>query len=104
MMDQKEKNKLYTDAWDLWGANTQLDMLIEEMAELTQAILKARREGKLFSENLIEEFADVTICMEQLELQFPPKSVLWSNIEYVKEYKLRRLKENVNDSVKEILQ
>jgi len=66
MMSLKERFTLYEDAWKKFGATAQMDMLIEEMAELTQAILKARRNGMVFSYSILEEFADVQICMEQI--------------------------------------
>lgn len=66
MMKLKERFILYEDAWKKFGAESQMDMLIEEMAELTQAILKTRRNGVVFSHSILEEFADVQICMEQI--------------------------------------
>ena len=37
-----EKEELYNEAWRLWGGDMQLDILIEEMAELTLARLEER--------------------------------------------------------------
>lgn len=68
-MDAVEQAKLYAEAWETWGPEKQMDMLIEEMAELTQAILKARRNGVIFSHDVFEEIADVGICMGQVEQQ-----------------------------------
>ena len=68
-MDDVEVSKLYQSLWMQSGANCQLDILIEEMAELTQAILKARRKGMVFSRNFLEEYADVMVCMEQVKEQ-----------------------------------
>ena len=53
-----------------YGANSQIDMAIEEMAELAKALLKLRR-GQGESQNLliddvIEEIADVHIMLMQL--------------------------------------
>ena len=60
-------------ALDKWGPHVQMDMLIEEMAELTQALLHARRKqgqepNPYLTKEVIEELADVIICCRQLEL------------------------------------
>lgn len=68
-MDRIEQARLYADAWETWGLQKQIDMLIEEMAELTQALLKARRQGAVFSNDVYEEMADVGICMGQVEME-----------------------------------
>jgi len=53
----------------LYGDDTQTDILIEEMSELTKAIIKSRRSHTHYkSANIIEELADVIICIEQLRL------------------------------------
>ena len=43
MMNQQEREQLYNTAWKHWGGDLQIDILIEEMAELTQALIKDRR-------------------------------------------------------------
>ena len=93
---------LYETMIDTYGRDAQLDMVIEEMAELTQAILKLRRaerrnskekraiiewetkEGKMLikalegdvakkTEDLIGEWADVTLMLAQLRVMIPGK-------------------------------
>lgn len=49
-----------------FGLDNQENMLIEEMAELTQAICKCRRTKKGITNNLIEEIADVKLMLEQV--------------------------------------
>lgn len=49
-----------------FGLDKQKNQLIEEMAELTQAICKCKRAQTTFSPNLIEEIADVKLVIEQL--------------------------------------
>lgn len=57
-----------------FGAENQKNQLIEEMAELTQAICKCKRiqkylssdDGEVITDNLIEEIADVKLVLEQL--------------------------------------
>lgn len=48
-----------------YGADMQEDMAIEEMSELTQAIMHFRRGRK---HNIAEEIADVEIMLEQLKI------------------------------------
>ena len=62
-----DKEELYNELWRLWGGNMQLDILIEEMAELIQAIIKSRRHNTTWSYAVLEEIADVTICLEQID-------------------------------------
>ena len=107
-MDKFDREQLYNTAWKHWGADMQMDMLIEEMAELTQAILKTRRNGVVFSASISEELADVIICMEQVLLktqQLPisanSRIMLWDEIESIKERKLRRLKDRLLQSMTE---
>jgi NTP pyrophosphatase (non-canonical NTP hydrolase) len=100
-MESHDENKIYIEAWDRWGADTQIDILIEEMAELTQALLKARRRGAIFSNDVYGELADVLICLKQIELQLKstadspndPINSLWDRVEFNKEHKLRKLKD-----------
>ena len=93
-MDEVETKILYNWAWKHWGAETQIDMLIEEMAELTQALLKSRRNGVAFSLAVIEEFADVQICMEQVKGKIIE---IGSGLplERIRETKLERLKNSL---------
>ena len=93
-MDDIETNNLYSWAWEQWGADSQIDMLIEEMSELTQALLKSRRNGVVFSHAVTEEFADVEICMEQIKkrmIEVGNGTIL----AVVKDKKLERLKDRL---------
>jgi NTP pyrophosphatase (non-canonical NTP hydrolase) len=57
-------------ALTLWGEDAQLDMVIEEMAELTKAILKYKRcspaDKGAAMVDIAEEHADVNIMLDQL--------------------------------------
>ncbi len=102
-----EKEELYTEAWRLWGGDMQLDILIEEMAELTQAIIKARRHSVTWNHAIFEEIADVLICLEQVETRLKalpadidretnrPTGYLFDIIEELKAGKLARLEERL---------
>lgn len=57
---------------DHYGYTAQKDMAIEEMAELTQALIKDTRaktddEKEKAYEHIVEEIADVEIMLEQLK-------------------------------------
>ena len=76
------------------GITRQYIVAMEECSELQKAISKALRyeQGDRFvadnqRENLIEEIADVLICIDQLKFMF---SVEQSEIEETKENKERR--------------
>lgn len=52
-----------------YGKNNQSTVCMEERAELIQAISKAKR-GKINRDNMIEEIADVLICIEMLKQMY----------------------------------
>lgn len=52
-----------------YGKNNQSTVCMEECAELIQAISKAKR-GKINRDNMIEEIADVLICIEMLKQMY----------------------------------
>jgi len=75
MRDDRESPKkpslddLCEKALSAWGFEPQMDMVIEEMSELTKAILKYRRDPTLpRAMHLAEEVADVKIMMRQLDI------------------------------------
>jgi NTP pyrophosphatase (non-canonical NTP hydrolase) len=75
-------NEVYYDAIEKYGIEAQVDVAIEEMSELTKALLKYRRvENKNIHTqeepyfNLLEEIADVQIMLEQLRIIYDPGSV-----------------------------
>jgi len=99
-MDETRKKQIYDLAWKQWGDRAQMDLLIEEMAELTQAIIKARRRGCLYTYAILEEMADVLIMLEQLENQLkdipnPEYGSFWRQVISIKEAKLNRLEERL---------
>ena len=66
MMDS---DAILGEALDTWGLEMQALVLIEEMAELTQAIIKSRRDGCIkITPQIIEELADVNILCRQIML------------------------------------
>ena len=74
-----------------YGYSSQSHILIEEMAELTKAIIKKQRARTLRDhlqayENIIEEIADVEICLEQIKYLMD----LYEKVSEVKESKIKR--------------
>lgn len=57
--------EVWKKAIEIYGKEKQLDMLIEEMSELTKEICKLKR-GKDNHNQIVEEMADVYIMLEQL--------------------------------------
>ena len=70
--NKMEVNKeLLIQAIEKWGENAQVDMVIEECAELIQAIQKVKRNGIEDHQtwtNIVEETADVIIMTNQLRI------------------------------------
>lgn len=74
MLSKEERLKIYEQATTLWGEVAQFDQWIEEMAELTIAINKYKRKvlygeyegNQKIIDNLVEEIADVKMCVEQM--------------------------------------
>jgi len=69
-----------------WGTQSQLDMIIEECAELIDAIQKWRRR-RVETIKVLEEAVDVELCLEQLKLMLDAPKLF----ENVRQEKLARL-------------
>lgn len=74
-MAEMNFEELYERAHKLKGLGPQLDITLEECAELIQAIIKYRRSHdkydiEVVKEHLAEEVADVEIMIEQLRVSF----------------------------------
>lgn len=70
MMDAEARRALLDRAITTYGVPAQMDMAVEEMAELTKALCKVKRvscaaEAKAALENAVEEMADVQIMLDQ---------------------------------------
>lgn len=90
MMDERERRAIMQQAIKLYGEPAQIDMAVEEMAELTKALCKVKRatpgaNTSAAIANVIEEIADVQIMLDQLRLIFGRST------DEVEEDKLRRL-------------
>ena len=95
MITAEERRALLDRAITAYGAPAQMDMAVEEMAELTKALCKIKRaqagcEVTAAIGNAIEEMADVQIMLDQLRLIFARST------DEVEEEKLRRLLGRLN--------
>lgn len=86
-------------AIDTYGVESQIDVCIEEMSELTKALIKDKRNDSisvaewksLVWKNIVEEIADVEIMLTQMKMIFNCKEDVESQIEF----KINRLKERL---------
>lgn len=88
-MEQQERVQLYNELMDTFGYEHQMHVACEECAELTNALMKKER-GRATDDEVLDEVADVIICMEQLALHFGVAKAVEA-----KERKLQRLKERL---------
>ncbi|WP_287827079.1 hypothetical protein [Oscillibacter sp.] len=75
MMGAGKRHDLLTRAVKTYGKDAQMDMAVEEMAELTKALCKVKRaapgcETAAAVSNVFEEIADVQIMLDQLRIIF----------------------------------
>ena len=93
--------ELYKKALSKWKTTSQMDMTIEECAELIQAIQKWKRSGSLNTrDHVLEEMADVEIMLEQMKLIFNYDFQLTSpasKFHRIKQAKLNRLEERLKN-------
>lgn len=87
-------------AIETYGRHAQTDMAIEEMSELTKALLKLRRAGSAgwadAKENVFEEIADVIIMLTQLLMIYDGRKAVQAFIDA----KVRRLEERLSEAEK----
>lgn len=90
--------RIMQQAIETYGVQAQCDVAIEEMAELTKAIVKIRRVADDYEktqaalDNLLEEIADVDIMVEQMKIVWGQKDV-----EEYRRKKLARLDRRLNN-------
>lgn len=88
--------KIIEEALNKYGIEKQLLVCIEEPAELIQAISKAERypNDEKRTDELIEEIADVLICIEYLKMIY---DIDQSNVEMWINRKLKRISKRMNE-------
>lgn len=73
-MNEERKARILQNAVNTYGVASQTDMMIEEMSELTKALLKYRRAGANGTleesdlDSVLEEMADCYIMLGQMRL------------------------------------
>ena len=93
VIDEDEREQILQAAIDYYGIDRQVDQAIEEMAELTKALLKMRRPNHGNLRNVLEEIVDVQIMLDQLR-------IIYGWLPLVETAKLARLQRRVNDAQK----
>lgn len=90
-----DREKVFRSCISYYGADSQVDMAIEEMSELTKALLKLRRakqgEAEAARIAIIDELADVRIMVRQMEILFQCRSDVEERIDYKVRRQKRRL-------------
>jgi len=95
-MTPEQETKILASAINTFGINAQLDILMEECAELIQAICKYKRGAPTPAGTLIlwgrmhEEMADVEIMIDQARVYTGD-----ADINVHREHKLKRLEERI---------
>jgi NTP pyrophosphatase (non-canonical NTP hydrolase) len=96
MIDPALPNYVLNKALYKWGIGKQFFILIEEMAELTQAIIKSyRHSDNQMTKEIIEEMADVEIMLMQMRLTFTDD--MEKEYQFMFESKIRRLHYRVDN-------
>ena len=99
MINTYGKMETYRKAVETFGGLNQVDIAVEEMSELTKALLKHRRAVKNENvtdeiyDNIAEEMADVSIMLEQLYVIFGNRKNVYQFIED----KTKRLAERIEE-------
>ena len=70
-----------------YGRPHQVTVCIEELAELTKALTKYLRNKETHPMIMIEEIADVEICLAQMKMFFDVRS----GVNFFKDFKMKRL-------------
>lgn len=106
MFNEQEKSILQK-AIETYGVNAQIDVAVEEMAELTKALMKDRRNctfgkgsfGVLVSgrASVADGIADVLIMLEQLQMIFSSEY----HVERIKKEKIQQLENRLQEAQNE---
>ena len=87
--DEIDRDEVLNGAIEVWGEMLQIDVAIEELSELTTALARQQR-GRNEPVAVVEEIADVQLCLDQLKRMYGPEEV-----EKVEQEKLERLHRRV---------
>ncbi len=84
-MSGEERDAVYHRCISTYGADAQIDMMLEEMSELAKALLKNRRAKKHSQDRIdaiVDELADVKIMERQMEILFGCTADVESRVDY----------------------
>lgn len=90
---------------ETYGKEPQVDMAIEECAELQKALLKYRRKERAGATNeeitklkadIVDELADVSIMVEQMKIVYGCHGEVEDKTEYKINRQMQRIKEGKN--------
>ena len=86
------QNEIYIKALETWGKEAQTDKAIEEMAELTNELVKYKQ-GRSSIESIVDEITDVEITVSQMKWLFG-----YEQCETHKIIKLEKLKRRIENA------
>jgi len=97
LSDSEGRDAVYRRCICEYGTQPQIDMALEEMSELTKALLKWRRaEGAELTaarDNIVDELADVRIMCRQMEILFQAEDEVEKRIDFKVNRQRKRLDE-----------
>ena len=87
------ERKTFQEALSRYGAQAQITMAFEEMAELQDVLCKflRGRVGCDMLHNIAEEIADVGIMLDQMKIEFQVEDAVAEQ----RDYKVQRLRERI---------
>ena len=92
-----QKEDIYKRQFNIYGTDYNIDLIFEETSELTKALLKARRYGMNEERRnaIIDEIADVSICIEKLIMLLGCKPEVDDRINYKLARSIVRMREKL---------
>jgi hypothetical protein len=115
----RDESELIPRCLNTWGIMPQFDMVVEEMAELTQAIMKFRRyvydieKHEALTVGIVSEMIDVSLMIKQLEyimyvvtsnqsaIRFKPGIDIETLMVNMRDEKYERLRERLDNADEE---
>lgn len=89
------RTDLLQRAIDTWGRHAQVDMMIEEMSELTKALLKERRKPPLPLSGLEKAIADIREEMADVQIMLDQMKLIYGDPADIEAEKLSRLEDRL---------
>lgn len=90
-MPKSEQVDILKKSIEYNGTETELAIIMEELSELIQQVSKRYR-GKNYAMHLLEEMADVYICLDELKLM---AGITDHDIEAAKSVKFERIRDSI---------